>query len=253
MKKVLVILLLVTVCAAADAQEYKVSQSSGRLEIREVNRVTIEGTTGNEIVFKSSDQNRDRDERAVGLRAVSSLGLEDNTGIGLSVVDKGETIEVQQLRKTEGPRVTILVPKGVTVSYSHTSPYGDQIEIRNFEGTVDVSTVHNGVVLTNVSGPVTIKTVHGDIDASLSTVPRAALTLESIHGHVDLALPVATKANLSMRTQWGEVLVDPKFKIELNRTGEMVKYSGEVQGKLNGGGVDISLRTQHNNVYLRTK
>lgn len=253
MKQITVILLSVLVCAGAGAQEYKVSKSSGRLEIREVNHVSIEGTSGNEIVFKSSDRGRARDERAVGLRAVSSLGLEDNTGLELSVVDKGETIEVQQLRKTGGPHVTILVPKGVVVSYTHSSPHGEQIDIRNFEGAVEVSTVHNGVLLTNVTGPVTVKTVHGDIDASLAAAPGAALTLESVHGHVDLALPLAAKANLSMSTQWGEVLVDPDFKIELDRTGELVKYSGKVRGKLNGGGVEVSLRTQHNNVYLRKK
>jgi hypothetical protein len=252
MKKIIIILSLgILVNGALMAQEYKVSKSTGRLEIREVNHVSIEGYNGNEIVFTSRDHDRDDDERAIGLRALSSLGLEDNSGLGLSVLDKGNVVEVQQLKKTEGPDIKIMVPKGVVVSYMHSSPYGDEIDIKNFEGEIQISTVHNGVVLTNTSGPMSVKTVHGDIDASLSAPLKAAVSLESVHGHVDVALPVATKANLTLSTSWGEMLVDPDFKIELDRTGNLVNYSDKIRGKLNGGGTDITLTSHHNNVYLR--
>ena len=252
MKKMILILLCGTL-SAGYAQEFKVSKSSGRLEIREVNHVSIEGTTGNEIVFTARDRSRDRDQRAEGLRAISSLGLEDNTGLGLSVVDKGNVVEVQQLRKTEGPDITILVPKGVVVSYTHSSPYGEEIAIKNFDGEIEISTTHNGVTLSNVSGPVSVKTVHGDIDVSLSATPKGPIDLQSIHGHVDVALAQAAKANVSLSTQRGEILVDPDFKIELDRTGSMVNYSDQIHGKLNGGGIDVALTAQHNNIYLRTK
>lgn len=234
------------------AQEYKVSKSTGTLEIREVNHVSIEGHSGNEIIFTSRDRDRDDDERAKGLRALSSLGLEDNTGLGLSVVDKGNVIEVQQLKKTDGPNITIMVPKGVVVSYTHSSPYGNEIEVTNFAGEVKISTVHNGVVLNNTTGPMSIKTVHGDIEASLGTAPTASAVFESTHGHVDVAMPVNTKADLTLSTHWGEVLVDPDFKIQIESNG-LVKYSDKISGKLNGGGTDITLTSHHNNVYLRKK
>ncbi|MDQ2656917.1 MAG: hypothetical protein M3Y60_05810 [Bacteroidota bacterium] len=235
------------------AQEYKVAKSSGRLEIIEVNHVSIEGYNGNEIVFTSQSGPRDRDARAEGLRALSSLGLEDNSGLGLSVVDKGNVIEVRQLKKTEGPRIKIMVPKGVVVSYSHSSPFGDVISVGNFEGEIQISTVHNGVVLTNTSGPTSVKTVHGNIEASLGSALTAAVKLESVHGHVDVALPVTTKANLNLSTDWGEVLVDPAFKIEIERSGDLTRYSGRIKGKLNGGGSDVTLTSNHNNIYLRKK
>ena len=255
MKKIFISLVwAITLTSAAFAQEYKLSKSSGRLEIREVNHVSIEGHNGNEIIFSTNDHDRDNDERARGLRALSSLGLEDNTGLGLSVVDKGNVIEVQQLKKTEGPEIKIKVPRGVVVSYVHTSPYGNEIEIKNFDGEIDVSTVHNGVVLTNVSGITSVKTVHGDIDASLSGPITSELSLESTHGHVDVAIPVNTKATLALRTSWGEVLVDPDFKIELDRNGGgLVNYSERITGKLNGGGTEVTLSSHHNNVYLRKK
>ncbi len=241
------------VSGSVGAQDFKLSKNSGTLDIRELNKVTIEGYSGNEIIFSSQSSNRERDERAKGLRPISNTGLEDNTGIGISVVDKGNTIEVRQLKKMDGPDIKIQVPKNVKVAFYHTSPHGDDIEINNFEGEVEVSTVHSGVVLSNATGPINIKTVHGDIDASFPTAPKSPISIESVHAHVDVALPVDTKANIKLSTHMGEILVDPAFKIDIERTGDMVKYSDKVSGKLNGGGVAIDLSATHDNIYLRKK
>ncbi len=252
-KKLLIMMIALMITGTISAQEYKVSKSTGRLVIREVNNVMIEGYSGNEIVFTTRGRDRDDDDRAKGLRAISSMGIDDNTGLGLSVVTNGDVVEVQQLKKTDGPEVTIKVPNGMKISYSHTSPYGDDFEVKNFEGEIEASTVHNGVQLTNTTGNMQIKTVHGDIEASLGAPLKAAVSLVSVHGHVDVALPVATKANLRLGTSWGEILVDPDFKIEIDKTGSFVKYSDKVSGKLNGGGTEIELASNHNNVYLRKK
>src|SRR5687768_4118054 len=146
-KNILIIGLGLLINGLVYGQDYKLNKSSGTLEIREVNNVTIEGYSGNEIVFSSRKEDRDDDERAKGLRAISSMGLEDNTGIGLSVVEKGNVIEVRQLKKMDGPDVKIRVPKNVVVSFHHTSPHGDDLEIQNFDGKVEISTVHSGVTL----------------------------------------------------------------------------------------------------------
>src|SRR5688572_18945085 len=253
MKKYISAIAFGLLIGVANAQEYKLNKSSGTLEIREVNHVTIEGHSGNEIIFTSRDEDRDDDERAKGLRAISSLGLEDNTGIGLSVVDKGNVIEVRQLKKMDGPDVKIRVPKNVVVSFHHTSPHGDDLEIQNFDGKVEISTVHSGVTLVNATGPLTIKTVHGDIDASFGPTLKAPITIESVHGHVDVALPTAVKASVRLDTRFGEILVDPDFKIQLQTKDGMQSFSDNVRGEINGGGTEINLTATHNNVYLRKK
>ena len=254
MKKLMTFALAFTIAGAALAQEYKIAKSTGRLEINEVNNVTIEGYNGNEIVFSSLDNSRDRDPRAQGLRAVSANGLEDNTGIGLAVNDKGTTYEVYQLKKMDGPRVKIMVPKGVTVSYRHTSPHGSDVKIRNVESELDISTVHNGIELNNITGPANIRTVHGEIDVTFSDNVKGPLYFSSTHGLVDVSLPAATKANINMSAGHGEIFLDPNLKVEIPKNGEFVRYGGsKVEGKLNGGGIDITLATSHGNVYLRKK
>jgi hypothetical protein len=252
-KLVLTAGVVVAMISATFAQEFKVAKTSGRLEISEVGEVEIEGYNGNEIIFTSRNHDRERDERSKGLRAISSMGLEDNTGLGLSVVVKGDVIEVRQLKKMDGPEISIKVPKGVIVSYSHTSPHGDDLNVKNLENELEVSTVHNDVHIENVTGPMTINTVHGDIDANLSANMKSPISIVSVHGHVDVAMPVTTKANLRMSTAWGEMFLDPDFKLEMESTGGMQKYSDNLSGKLNGGGIDIKLASTHNNVYLRKK
>ena len=253
-KNVLTIVCVVIMASSLYAQEYKLAKSSGKLEIKEVNNVTIEGYNGNEIVFSSLDGSREKDRRADGLRAVSSMGLEDNTGIGLAIVDKGTTYQVFQLKKMDGPRVKILVPKGVSIYYSHSSPYGSDVKFKNVESEIEVSTVHNGVHLENVSGPMNVKTVHGEIEADLSANLKSPISITSAHGLVDVTVPVATKATMSMSTSHGEIFVDPAFKLEIEPKSEWVKYgSNKVNGKINGGGLDFTLVSTHNNIYLRKK
>jgi hypothetical protein len=241
------------IAVAAHAQEFKIAKTTGTLEVTDVNDVTIEPATGNEIIFTSRDHHDD-DDRAKGLRAVSNMGFEDNTGIGLSVVDKGSVIEVHQLKKMDGPEIIIQVPKGIIVSYRHSSPYGSGFKVRNIENQLNVSTVHNEVELDNVTGPLDIKTVHGEINAALGSNVKGPVSIASVHGHVDVGLPVATNASLKLNTSWGDIFVDPELKVEMNNSKDgMVTFSDNFSGKMNAGGIDIDLSSTHSNVYLRKK
>jgi hypothetical protein len=255
MKNIGIVALLVLMVTALPAQEYKLSRSTGKLVIKDVNHITIEGHNGNDIVFSSLDGPREKDKRAEGLRAVSGMGLEDNTGIGLSVQEKSGIIEVYQLKKMDGPRIKILVPKGVSISYSHSTPYGGKaVTFKNVESEIEVSTLHNGVVLDNVSGPLTVKTVHGQIEAVFGATIKSPVSLVSVHGLIDITVPVATKANIKMSTIYGEMFVDPGIRIEFEEKSDFVKYgSNKINGKINGGGLDLTLSSTHSNIYLRKK
>jgi hypothetical protein len=252
--KILLIVLVMISSLGLRAQEFRLAKSSGKLVIKEVNHVTIEGHSGNEIIFSSLDGPNEKDKRAEGLRSVNSMGLEDNTGIGLAVQDKGATYEVYQLKKMDGPRVKILVPKGVSVSYTHSSPYGDEVTVRNVESEIELSTLHNGVRLENVTGPLTIKTVHGDIEANFGAALKSPISLVSVHGLIDLTIPSALKANVKMSTSYGEMFVDPAIKVEQDEKSDWQTFgSNKVNGKINGGGLDLTLSSTHSNIYLRKK
>lgn len=240
------------VAGVARAQEYKVAKNTGRLEIH-LGKVTVEGHNGNEIIFSSRDHKGDRDERAQGLRSVNSLGLEDNTGLGINVTDKGNVVEVFQLKKTSSPDIKILVPKGVIVSFTHESQYGGTAVFKNLTNEIEVSAQYNSVELDNVTGPLTVKTIYGHVEAVFDTNIKEPISIVSIYGYVDVTLPQATKANLKLSTSYGEIFVAPEFDIKIEPTGQWREYNNKVNGKINGGGLNIELRCDYGKVYLRKK
>jgi hypothetical protein len=252
MKRITVLIGLIGLAFGAFGQEYKVAKSTGRLELN-IGRVTVEGHSGNEIIFSSRNYKSEKDARAEGLRAINSLGLEDNTGLGINVTEKGNVIEVNQLKKMNSPDVKILVPKGVIVSFNHESQYGGTAVFKNMENEIEVSANYNSIEMENVTGPVTAKTVYGHIEATFSQNVKGPISIVSIYGYVDVTLPVTTKANLKLSTSYGEILVAPEFKIEIDKQGEMIRYSDRVNGKINGGGMNVDLRSDYSKIYLRKK
>jgi Putative adhesin len=254
MKKILLVIgILVAIICVATAQDFKLAKSTGRLEIH-LGHARIEGYNGNEIVFSSmDDRDEDEDNRSKGLRAINSSGLEDNTGLGINVTDKGNVVEVYQLKKMNSPEIKILVPKGMIISYEHSSQYGGDILFKNLENEIEISTHYNSVEMENITGPVTAKVIYGHIEANFSQNVKGPLSLVSIYGYVDVTLPVGTKANLKLATSYGEIFVAPEYKIEIDKDGDMVRYSDRVNGKINGGGMGIDIRSDYGKVYLRKK
>jgi hypothetical protein len=242
-------LTLVLFAFLAQGQEYKISKSSGRLELK-IGRVTVEGYSGNEIIFSGRDRDKKDDERSKGLKEISGLGIEDNTGLGINVEENGGTIVVRQLRKMNSPDIRIQVPKGVTVAYSFESQYGGDVIFRNLESEIEFSSNYNSLEMINVTGPATVKTIYGHVEATFDQNVKGPLSIVSVYGYADVALPSTIKANLRLSTSYGELYASPDFKIEMDRSQE---DENRVIGKINGGGMTVDISSNYGKVYLRKK
>jgi hypothetical protein len=238
--------VLITI-GTANAQQYKVAKSTGRLELH-LGKVTVEGHSGNEIIFSLLDNPGEKDPRADGLASINSLGLKDNTGLGLNVTEKGDVISVYNLKKNNSPDVKILVPKGVIVSFEHQSVNAGTARFRNMENEIEVSVQYNSVELDNVSGPLTVRTIYGGVDAVMGSSIKDPISIVSVYGHVDVTLPLSTNANLRMDTSYGEIMVDPAFKFDISGQDD-----DRVSGKLNSGGTSVELSANYGKIYLRKK
>jgi len=245
---VMIVVLAVMVPGCVWGQEFKLAKSTGRLELN-IGKAVVEGYTGNEIIFSSRDLDKNNDERAKGLKEINSLGLEDNTGLGINVSEKGDVVTVRQLKKTNSPHIKIQVPKGVIVSYSYESQYGGDVNFANMENEIEVSAQYNSIELENVTGPVTVKTIYGHVEASFGANVKGPLSIVSVYGYADVALPAATKANLRLSTSYGEIYVAQEFKLEVEASGD----EDRVTGKINGGGMNVDISSSYGKVYLRKK
>ena len=252
MKKVLIAVCAFMISGFVQEQEFKVAKSSGRLELK-LGRVTVEGHNGNEIIFTSKNGRDKDDERAQGLRPINSLGLDDNTGLGIHVADKGNVVEVYQLKKTHSPDIKILVPKGIIISFTHDSQYGGEAKFVNLTNEIEVSALYNSIELENVTGPLTIETTYGHVEATFNTGIKDPISIVSIYGYVDVTLPQATPANLKLSTSYGDIFVAPEFKIDMESKGGMIAYSEKLVGTINGGGINVDLNCNYGKIYLRKK
>ncbi|HET9486888.1 MAG TPA: DUF4097 family beta strand repeat-containing protein [Chryseosolibacter sp.] len=250
--RIIILVFVLTLSGFSRAQEFKIAKNTGRLELN-IGRVTVEGHNGNDIVFSSKNSRHEKDERAQGLQIVNSLGLEDNTGLGIHVADKGDVVEVYQLKQTHAPDIKVLVPKGVIVSFKYDSQHGGKARFMNLTNEIEVSALYNSIELDGVTGPVTVETTYGSVTANFTSPMKDPVSIVSIYGFIDATLPQDTKADLKLSTSYGDIFVAPEFKIDVKTKDGMKVYSDKITGAINGGGLDIDLTCNYGKIYLRKK
>lgn len=252
--KLIVMSLAIMAATQLSAQDHTVkisNPSQTTLIIQEVNRVSVEAYDGNEIQI-SADSKKDSPERAEGLTALSARG-KDNTGIGLNVQEKGNEVVIFQASRRGKGKYTIKVPKSVNVQIEHTGNWeGGKIEVYGLTGELEISGRYNSVYMEDVSGPALVNTVYGKVEAIFSELDQDSPTsLVSVYGIVDVTLPANSKADVIIKTPYGEAFSD--MDVQFGGEDGMRKVSSTVQGKLNGGGVELELKASYKNVYLRKK
>lgn len=211
-------LLAVTLSASAQ-KEYKLSKSTGQLNIN-VSGAIIEGYNGNEIVFSIPTRKTEVvDERAKGLRVITGSGFVDNTGLGIDVTEKGSEITVNTVDKNLDGILTIKVPQNIKIKFSNQSNmYHSDLILKNLKNEIEISTSYNKIKLENNSGPMSIKSLFGDIDAIFQNEIKGPVSIVSVYGHVDVLLPTSVKANVELSSGYGKLYAADELKIAIDRT-----------------------------------
>ncbi len=205
-------LMSIGLCAAAQTQ-HRVQKNTGRL-ILNLDGVSVEGYNGKEIIFSLEDGlNEQVDERARGLKAVSAAGLSDNTGLGIQLSEKGDDLIAVKVAKTIAGTLSVKVPQHMRVSIVSSSSDYLPITIKGLKSEVAVSTNTNGITLEEISGPISITSVRGNIEAKFSAVPKLPVTMSSMYGYVDLSLPGKTSADLSLSSSYGQIYSTEEFPV----------------------------------------
>lgn len=262
MKKISSLILTVALAFginACYAQEFKYDvKQSNQVFIKNLSGgISIEETTGSQIIIEASKYEK-RPERADGLKSLYTSGADDNTSIGLQVNTNESVIEIIGASKqAEEAHYTFKVPKGVNVKVDYRSPFAhDDIKVKNFSSELEVTMLNPDISLENVTGPVILNLTNGDINIDFGTVNQdSPMSIHATNGIIDITLPANTPANISMSTTNGEIFTNFDIDFE-KKTKEGLNYIGggqKIKGTINGGGVDINLRTINDNIYLRKK
>lgn len=250
----------ITLCIAlfGSAQEFKIAHNGGKLILSEVDNAKVIAYDGSEVIISAQIEKDDEEaERAKGLKAINSFGLEDNTNLGLSVSKEDGNLKVVQIgqcmcKDDEG--YTIKIPKSMGIDYSHSTYDSDHLKVSGISEEIIVSTNYTDIELEDVTGPMSVKTVYGDIEAKFSTLSQSnSVSLNSVYGFIDAAIPASSKALLSIKTPYGQIYTDFDIKVEETEEGMRQISDKKIKGTINSGGIDLILKSGYENIYLRKK
>ena len=253
MKTSIIALFFLFTAGSLSAQEYKVTvpnPKDGRVILKDFSgSLPIEGYSGSDIVITATAGNFTPPEKAKGLKPVFPAGS-DNTGIGLDVQKSDNLITITCLIPfTQESEYKIKVPENMAVELSSGCERNNDVTVKNMKNEIDIKTCHD-IKLENVTGPLVLSTISGNIDITFSTVNTAkASSVHSVSGDIDITLPVKTATNLEMNVVSGAIYSDFDFS---ESQKNLKKVGGnETNYALNGGGFKFSIGSVSGNIYLR--
>ena len=253
MKTSIIALAIFFTAGLLSAQEYKMSVQNTketRLVLKDFNGLLpIEGYNGTEIVITSTSGKVVPPEKAKGLKPIFPSGT-DNTGIGLDVQKTDNTITIACLIPfTQDGEYKIRVPENLALELSSGCERSNDISISGMKNEIDINTCHN-IDLKDVTGPLVLATISGDINITFSSINAAkSSSVSAISGDVDITLPAKTPVDLELRTITGALYSDFDFS---DSQKNLKKVGGNVMNhSLNGGGFKFSIGSISGNVYLR--
>jgi lia operon protein LiaG len=253
MKINLITLLIFLSAGFISAQEYKTTVQNSKdvkLILKDFSgKLPVEGYSGSEIIFTTSSENLAPPEKAKGLKAIYPGGT-DNTGIGLFVEKNGNQITVTCLLPfTRSEEFKVKVPDNLALEFASGCERSNEISVTNTKNEIDIKSCH-GIELKNVTGPLVLSTISGDINVTFSSISSdKPSSVNSISGDIDITIPAKTPSNLELRTINGGFYSDFDFT---DTQKNLKKVGGnELNFPLNGGGFKFSIATVSGNIYLR--
>lgn len=264
MKKILILtsFLVMTGTVVSAQKQYKVGKTGGKLVLNNIPNLSVEGYDGKEIIFTivseaedsnlfSKDNNTD-DPRARGLSALNNNGF-DNTGLRLNISEKGNDVFVSPVGNLAASSLNIKIPNSVSLSIKNsgwplTAHSGEtSVTLNKIRSEIDVSAQFENFKLRDISGPLSIKTLSGNIELQLANGFRGPVSVYSISGFVDMTIPESEKADLTMSSVSGTIYADKSLKLE---AAPLKKDGSELSAFGLGITADSAIITTNNRISI---
>lgn len=253
MKTSIIALVMLLSAGVLSAQEYKINVANakdGRVVFKDFSgSLPIEGYNGTDIVITATAGDFTPPEKAKGLKPIYPAG-NDNTGIGLDVQKTDNIVTVTCLIPfTQESEYKIKVPENMAIELSSGCERNNDVTVKNMKNEIDIKTCHD-IKCENVTGPLVLSTISGDIDITYSTINTTkSSSVHSVSGEVDVTLPVKTPTDLELNVVSGAIYSDFDFS---ESQKNLRKVGGnETNFALNGGGFKYSIGSVSGNIYLR--
>lgn len=228
----------------------------GTLDFESKNgRVKITGYDGTTVKVKMIKYGKkvDKSDSQNGMRLIS------NGGFNFEASERDNVVKIEN--EGHGSRVDfeIQVPKSFDLKVEAYN--NGHIEIDGISGELDIESYNGPITLTNISGSASASTYNGAVKVLFSKVtPDVPMSFETYNGNVDITVPYGTKFSTKMKTN-RDIFTDfeafdlsqpqPTRNKDERRGGYSIKFENWVQGNLNGGGPEVTMKTRNGNIYIR--
>ena len=260
MKRLMISFLILLAAYQMQAQEYKVAlnnSADSKVVISITGGdLTVKGYDGNEVKISTDDpEEYEKPERAKGLKSLYN-GAEDNTGLGLSVVKDGNVVKIVNASRHDSD-YQILVPKKVALTIEQVNWGGGDTEMSNLDGEIEIKSTNGDITLKNISGPLVASSTAGDLVAEFSALRQGKPTAISVvSGDLDITLPADSKANFKLQSISGEIYTDFDIAYKKDKQNDDLRHIGggyTIDGSINGGGTEMSIKTISGDIFIRRK
>jgi len=209
----------------------------------------IEAVSGSAITIRSSNY-RGLPEKAKGLKPLSASGPE-NTGVGLSIKQDGNTITLSGAHNEANNADYVLsLPKNLKLKLDYNSWQAGDVTIVGMAGEIEAKTQVGDLKLKDVTGPIVAHSLSSDLEVSFSTLSSGSPTsLTSTSGDIDITMPENSKGTFKMSTMSGGVYTAFDFDFGDQKLSQI--GGQRATGDLNGGGVEVVLRSISGDIYIR--
>lgn len=252
MKTIGITFLALILCTALRSQEDYTNSLDGIEWVKVESKADIIVKTHSEKQLRIKARKSSKTpERARGLKLVGAGGS-DNTDVGFYVVKEGNDLIVRNLRKWNNGSAEIYLPANQNIAVTTNGTGQSDIRIYGFKGEIEANArLNGGIKIEEVSGPVTANSLNGGIDISFVDISQdSPITVYSTNGALDIRLPGNTPANLSLGSVNGEIYTNFDLKFP-EKNGLKSVSTQKIKQTINGGGVQLQLKTTNGNIYLR--
>lgn len=247
----------------ANQNAYTISSNRGLARVGSVSQTSrkIDSTRKGRVVFVSNDTDRKK-----GLKKLGKKGENSDLGIYFTIEQKGDVLLFKDQSQagfimSSNEKYLVKIPNSIKLNWrtnncnSKNRQYrffsSNPSSLSNFDGEVEIASTLNNMKLTDVTGPVVINTVGGNVTVEFDKkYPKNLYSIYTNNGFIDIQIP--NKSSLLVDVIGKSVYSDVDFKVleeeEVNdvwqKTTEMKLQlgTGKVKMKLNGGFGEVFLR-----------
>src|SRR5688572_21871966 len=225
--------------------------------------ITIKGTARKDVLvrYKSEEDDEDHDHDNDRNKSKDGLKRVGGGGMDLEAAENNNYVVVKSDSWNNSINLEIEVPAGFDLE-AHTYNDGDLI-ITNVQGKVELTNYNGEITALNISGSVVATTYNGEIKVTFDKVTDdSPMSFITYNGDVDLTFPATFKATAKMKTEQGEIYTGfemnvvstgPKKIEDKGGKGFKLKIDDWKKGDINGGGPEVTIKTNNGDIYLRKK